>query len=197
MQPNQQNRIFRNDRMRDNTLNRDQAVQHWNTIRDAIQKIYAQKASQLSYEELYRTAYNLVLHKHGEMLYDNVRKTTVEMLAPITSMLLAIPDEDLVKEITKVWDLEKYVIIMIKDILLYMDKNFVPKMKNFLNVEAMQTNQFKTHVVLNGSIKKKLVTLLLAEIEKERNGEMIERIYIQKCIQMLIEVGLQSKRIYE
>ena len=178
MQPNQQNRIFRNDRMRDNTLNRDQAVQHWNTIRDAIQKIYAQKASQLSYEELYRTAYNLVLHKHGEMLYDNVRKTTVEMLAPITSMLLAIPDEDLVKEITKVWDLEKYVIIMIKDILLYIDKNFVPKMKNFLNVEAMQTNQFKTHVVLNGSIKKKLVTLLLAEIEKERNGEMIERIYI-------------------
>jgi len=86
---------------------------------------------------------------------------------------------------------------MIKDILLYMDKNFVPKMKNFLNVEAMQTNQFKTHVVQNAQIKKKLVTLLLAEIEKERNGEMIERIYIQKSIQMLIEVGLQSKRIYE
>lgn len=36
-----QNRMVRNDRMRDNTLNRDQAVQHWNTIRDAIQKIYA------------------------------------------------------------------------------------------------------------------------------------------------------------
>ena len=133
--------------MRDNTLNRDQALQHWNTIRDAIQKIYAQKASQLSYEELYRTAYNLVLHKHGEMLYDNVRKTTVEMLQPICQRLLSIPDEDLVKELTKVWDLEKYVIIMIKDILLYMDKNFVPKMKNFLNVEAMQTNQFKTHVI--------------------------------------------------
>jgi hypothetical protein len=30
--------------------------------------------------------------------------------------------------------MEKYVIIMIKDILLYMDKNFVPKMKNFQNV---------------------------------------------------------------
>ena len=71
------------------------------------------------------------------MLYDNVRKTTVEMLQPIVQRLLSIPDEDLVKELTKVWDLEKYVIIMIKDILLYMDKNFVPKMKNYLNVEAM------------------------------------------------------------
>lgn len=42
--------------------------------------IYAQQSSQLSYEELYRTAYQMVLHKHGEMLYDNVKKTTAEML---------------------------------------------------------------------------------------------------------------------
>ena len=164
--------------MRDNTLNRDQAMGHWNIIKDAIKKIYEQKASQLSYEELYRTAYNMVLHKHGEMLYDNVKKTTVDMLQPICQDLLNQPDEDLIKEITKVWDLEKYVIIMIKDILLYMDKNFVPKMKNFLSVEAMQTTQFKTHVVQNAQIKKKLVALLLAEIEKERNGEFVERIYI-------------------
>jgi len=51
--------------------------------------------------------------------------------------LTAVPDEDLLKEITEVWALEKNVIIMIKDILLYMDKNFVPKMKNYQNVQAM------------------------------------------------------------
>jgi cullin 3 len=55
-------------------------MQHWSTIKDAIVKIYAQKASSLSYEELYRTGYYLVLYKHGEMLYENVKKTTVEML---------------------------------------------------------------------------------------------------------------------
>lgn len=108
-----------------------------------------------------------------------------------------MPDEDLLKEITNVWALEKNVIIMIKDILLYMDKNFVPKMKNYQNVQAMQTSQFKTQVILNSQIKKRLVTLLLAEIEKERNGEMIERIYLQKVIEMLVEVGMQSRRIYE
>lgn len=139
----------------------------------------------------------MVLHKHGQMLYDNVRETTVEMLKPISTRLISIPEEDLIKEITRVWDLEKYVIIMIKDILLYMDKNFVTKMKNLLNVEAMQTTQFKIHVIQNSQIKKKLVSLLLADIEKERNGEQVERVYIQRCVQMLIEVGLQSKRIYE
>ena len=134
----QQRGIFmRNDRLRDNTLNRDQAMQHWSTIKDAIVKIYAQKASSLSYEELYRTGYYLVLYKHGEMLYENVKKTSVEMLQPIAGKLIAVPDEDLLKEITNVWALEKNVIIMIKDILLYMDKNFVPKMKNYQNVQAM------------------------------------------------------------
>ena len=38
---NQRGIFMRNDRMRDNTVNRDQALQHWNTIKDAIQKIYA------------------------------------------------------------------------------------------------------------------------------------------------------------
>lgn len=52
---------------------RDMANQHWETIREAIHKIHSKQASQLSYEELYRTAYNLVLHKHGELLYNNVK----------------------------------------------------------------------------------------------------------------------------
>ncbi len=50
-------------------MSQEQALQHWNTIKEAIHKIYAKQASSLSYEELYRTAYNLVLHKHGDLLY--------------------------------------------------------------------------------------------------------------------------------
>jgi hypothetical protein len=45
-----------------------------------------------------------------------------------------MPDEDLLKEITNDWAMEKNIIIMIKDILLYMNKNFVPKMKNYQTV---------------------------------------------------------------
>jgi cullin 3 len=63
-------------------MNHDQAEQHWNTMKDAIQRIYAQQASNLSYEELYRTGYNLVLHKHGDMLYNGVRQSTIEQLKP-------------------------------------------------------------------------------------------------------------------
>lgn len=38
----------------------------------AIGEIHNKNASLLSFEELYRNAYNLVLHKHGDLLYQGV-----------------------------------------------------------------------------------------------------------------------------
>lgn len=83
----------------------------------------------MSYEELYRTAYNLVLHKHGEMLYNNVKATTAELLRPLAEKLLAAADDVFLADLNRVWSDQKLCIIMIKDILLYMNKNYVPKVK--------------------------------------------------------------------
>ena len=110
-------------------MSQDQALQHWNTIREAIHKIYAKQASSLSYEELYRTAYNLVLHKHGELLYTGVKNTTVELLQPMVDNIIRNSEDDLLKRINEIWQQEKLYIIMIKDILMYMDRNYVPKVK--------------------------------------------------------------------
>ena len=99
--PPQHNKYqYRNDKMRDNQMTSELAQQNWNTIRDAIHKIYAKQASTLSYEELYRTAYNLVLNKHGEILYHGVRQTTVELLQPIVERLArGTADEELIKRV--------------------------------------------------------------------------------------------------
>jgi cullin 3 len=42
----------------------------WVALSKAIAEIHNQNASSLSFEELYRNAYNLVLHKHGDLLYN-------------------------------------------------------------------------------------------------------------------------------
>lgn len=106
----------------------------------------------MSYEELYRTAYSLVLHKHGDLLYTGVKNTTVELLQPIVERIAKASDEDLLKKINEIWKQEKLCIVMIKDILMYMDRNYVPKMK-LQSMEQLQTSQFKHHVVLNQAIR--------------------------------------------
>ena len=52
----------------------------WILLRQAIQQIYEKKSSVLSYEELYRSAYKIVLNRHGELLYENVNKCMIERI---------------------------------------------------------------------------------------------------------------------
>ena len=77
-----------------------------------------------------------------------------------------------------------------------MNKNYVPKVK-LKPVEQMQYSQFKHHVVLNAALKSKLVSKLIAEIRSERDGNVIERSQVRQAVHMLIEVGVNSRKIYE
>lgn len=102
MQPSVKFQVNR-EKLREGNMARDLASQHWETIKDAIYKIQNKQASSLSYEELYRTAYNLVLHKHGEMLYNNVKATTGELLKPIAEEILLKSDDEFLKALNRLW----------------------------------------------------------------------------------------------
>lgn len=52
----------------------------WIRLKTAIQEIQKKNNSGLSFEELYRNAYTLVLHKYGERLYTGLRDVVKEHL---------------------------------------------------------------------------------------------------------------------
>ena len=52
----------------------------WQLLRHAIQEIQKKNNSGLSFEELYRNAYTMVLHKHGEKLYSGLRDVVTQHL---------------------------------------------------------------------------------------------------------------------
>ena len=47
---------------------------------NAIREIHNHNAARLSYEETYRYAYNLVISKHGDIVYNGVNKLIAENL---------------------------------------------------------------------------------------------------------------------
>mmetsp|Transcript_5272 Transcript_5272/g.15651 ORF Transcript_5272/g.15651 Transcript_5272/m.15651 type:complete len:87 (+) Transcript_5272:103-363(+) len=61
-------------------MDTEQAQDIWKSLCSAMSEIYNKNASVLSFEELYRHAYNLVLHKHGDLLYEGVRETVYTRL---------------------------------------------------------------------------------------------------------------------
>lgn len=52
----------------------------WLLLKNAIQEIQKKNNSGLSFEELYRNAYTMVLLKHGERLYIGMKAAVMEHL---------------------------------------------------------------------------------------------------------------------
>lgn len=57
--------------------------EYWEVLAQSLREIYAKNASHLSFEEVYRNAYKLVLKKHGDRLYGNVKKLVGEHLQTV------------------------------------------------------------------------------------------------------------------
>ena len=92
----------------------------WKLLKKAILEIFNQNASGLSFEELYRTAYNMVLHKFGDKLYQGLTDTITAHLKTVAEQVQSANDTEFLNELKDKWDKHKISSIMIRDILMYM-----------------------------------------------------------------------------
>ncbi|GAM26563.1 hypothetical protein SAMD00019534_097380 [Acytostelium subglobosum LB1] len=168
----------------------------WKLLEDAIKTIHLKNASSLSFEELYRNAYNLVLHKNGEFLYNNLSKLIDGHLKDVAKRVEAAKEEAFLGELNTSWNDHKTSMIMVRDILMYMDRTYVEQSK-IPTVYEMGLILFRNDVVHSKSIKDRLLKTLLSLIQQERTGEMIDRGLVKNITQMLIDLGVNSKIVYE
>jgi cullin 3 len=76
--------------------------------------------SQLSYEELYRNAYNLVMHKHGNELYNMVHACIQDYVNNIRRRVESAPTVTFLQVLSKCWEDHFVSMVMTRDILLYL-----------------------------------------------------------------------------
>mmetsp|Transcript_41983 Transcript_41983/g.94338 ORF Transcript_41983/g.94338 Transcript_41983/m.94338 type:complete len:789 (+) Transcript_41983:1-2367(+) len=167
----------------------------WESLKNAIYQIHAHNASSLSFEELYRNAYNLVLHKYGELLYNGVQGVVQEHLKGVAHHCVDCPDDRLLEELKKQWDDHKTTMVMIRDILMYMDRNFVSQYKK-VPVYEMGLVIFRENVSGHPRVKTRLLTLMLDNIAEERRGAQVDRILLKHTVSMLVDLGVQGKNMY-
>lgn len=121
----------------------------WETLREALRDIHNKNCSALSFEELYRASYKIVLKKKGEDLYDRVTKFEEEWFAEhvipkieqlITKNLITTATDErnaatsvnerrqtgekFLKGLRTVWDDHNLAMNMTADILMYLDRGY-------------------------------------------------------------------------
>nr|GMD54085.1 cullin-3A-like isoform X1 [Ipomoea batatas] len=164
------------------------AEKTWNIIEHAIHEIYNHNASGLSFEELYRNAYNMVLHKFGEKLYSGLVFTMTEHLKEISKSIEVAQGGLFLEELNRKWADHNKALQMIRDILMYMDRTFIPSTHK-TPVYELGMNLWRDNVIHSSKIQTRLQDTLLELVENERTGEVINRSLMRNITKMLMDLG--------
>ncbi|GAB6020164.1 Cullin-3 [Chamberlinius hualienensis] len=169
----------------------------WALLKNAIQEIQKKNNSGLSFEELYRNAYTMVLHKHGEKLYTGLKEVVSDHLVNKVRMdVLASLNNNFLQTLNQAWNDHQTSMVMIRDILMYMDRVYVQQ-NNVDNVYNLGLNIFRDQVVRHGCVRDHLRGTLLDMVMRERRGEVVDRLAIKNACHMLIVLGIDSRDVYE
>lgn len=178
----------------------------WDVLAGAIVQIQNKNVSNLSYEQLYRKAYTLVLHKFGTRLYDNVKELIKShLLTKRTELLMVLANnadgtnrERFLKSTLNEWNEHLQAMKFISDVLMYLNRVYVRE-QNKLLIYDLGIQLFKDNVIKynNNEVGGKLTDILIQEITKNRGGEIIStKMYINKIIEMF-ELLHENNNIYE
>lgn len=149
----------------------------WAVLADAFRQIQRKNITLLSYEQLHRKAYTLVIQKQGAKLYDSVSELVGLHLDERRSAILAEAANDrelFVRLVLREWDEHLQAMRYISDILMYLNRNYVAEHKRLM-VYDMGIQLFKHHVVEanDHEVGARLVETAMDEIALARNGQVI------------------------
>ncbi|AES96670.1 putative cullin protein, neddylation [Medicago truncatula] len=160
----------------------------WIILENAIHQIYNHNASGLSFEELYRNAYNMVLHKFGERLYSGLVATMTSHLQEMARSVEATQGSSFLVELNRMWEDHNKALQMIRDILMYMDRTYIQTIKK-TTVYELGLNLWRENVLHSNQIRTRLLNMLLELVRSERAGEVVNRGLIRSITKMLIDTG--------
>ncbi|QPH00924.1 hypothetical protein C2857_005035 [Epichloe festucae Fl1] len=204
----------------------------WNMLKEALRDIHNKSCGRLSFEELYRAAYKIVLKKKGEVLYERVKQFEEQWFAEhvipkievlVTKSLISIgvdknltssvnerrqTGEKFLKGLRDTWEDHNMSMNMTADILMYLDRGYTQQEPNRVPIFATTIALFRDHILrscLNANSSNAvidiLISVMLDQIDMEREGDVIDRNLIRSCSRMLsclyeTEDETESNKLY-
>lgn len=188
----------------------------WNMLKEALRDIHNKSCGRLSFEELYRAAYKIVLKKKGDVLYERVKQFEEQWFAQhvipkievlVTKSLISIgvdknmtssvnerrqTGEKFLKGLRDTWEDHNMSMNMTADILMYLDRGYTQQEPNRVPIFATTIALFRDHILrscLNANSSNLvidiLISVMLDQINMEREGDVIDRNLIRSSSRML------------
>ena len=160
----------------------------WAQLEGALGQIFLRQESGLSYEELYRGAYNMVLHKFGERLYAGFQALVEQHLERVAERVAGGRGEMLLEGAHREWREFSRAMQLHRDILMYMDRVYVRRAGR-APVETLGCQLWLSQVLRSPELHSRLSAEALKLVESERSGACVNKDRLRHLMQMLVETG--------
>jgi len=166
--------------------------QTWDKLKEAVVAIQTSKSIRYRLEELYQAVENMCNHKMASTLYVNLTGLTEKHVkANIEQFMAESMDRHIfLKRMNACWQSHCQQMIMIRGIFLYLDRTYVLQNPTIHSIWDMGLDLFRHHIVLNTLVQTRTVEGLLMLIEKERQGDAVDRTLLKSLLRMLSDLQI-------
>ncbi|APA08332.1 hypothetical protein SS1G_13261 [Sclerotinia sclerotiorum 1980 UF-70] len=187
----------------------------WDILQNALQEIHEKNAGTLSFEQLYRASYKIVMKKEGDLLYDRVKVFEEQWFAGkvmpairklITTNLVNVATggvsgtaanerrltgEQFLEGLKASWTDHNVCMSMTADVLMYMDRVYCSDNRK-ASIYITSMGLFRDHILRSPLLENSSIitfdilnSVILDQIGMEREGDVINRHLIRSVIYML------------
>lgn len=180
--------------------------QGWEFMQKGIKKLISilegapeQQINSEEYMLLYTTIYNMCTQKppqdYSQQLYDRYKESFEDY---ITTMVLPAlrekHDEFMLRELVKRWDNHKIMVRWLSRFFNYLDRYFIARRSlPALNEVGLTCFRDLVYQEIRNNVKDASITL----IDREREGEQIDRALLKNVLGIFVEIGMGSMDFYE
>ncbi|KAE8650386.1 cullin-1 [Cucumis sativus] len=168
-------------------------------LKNILEGLPEPQFSSEDYMMLYTTIYNMCTQRfpndYSHQLYDKYRESFEEYI--ISSVLPSLRDkhdEFLLRELVERWANHKVMVRWLSRFFYYLDRYFIAR-RSLPSLHTVGLTCFRDLVYreLNAKVRDAVISL----IDKEREGEQIDRALLKNALDIFVEIGMGEMDCYE
>uniref|UniRef100_A0A8C8RWH4 Cullin 4A n=1 Tax=Pelusios castaneus TaxID=367368 RepID=A0A8C8RWH4_9SAUR len=167
----------------------------WQKLDEAVRAIQSSTSIKYNLEELYQAVENLCSYKVSPTLYkqlwqvceDHVKAQILQCCTDYLDSLLFL------KKVNKCWQDHCRQMIMIRSIFLFLDRTYVLQNSMLPSIWDMGLELFRKHIISDKLVQNKTIAGILLLIERERNGEAVDRSLLRSLLSMLSDLQVYKE----
>uniref|UniRef100_A0A8C0FB29 Cullin-4A n=1 Tax=Bubo bubo TaxID=30461 RepID=A0A8C0FB29_BUBBB len=167
----------------------------WQKLHEAVGAIQSSISIKYNLEELYQAVENLCSYKVSATLYKQLRQVCEDHVKAQILQFREYPFLVLLflKKINKCWQDHCRQMIMIRSIFLFLDRTYVLQNSMLPSIWDMGLELFRNHVISDKQVQSKTIDGILLLIERERNGEAVDRSLLRSLLSMLSDLQVYKE----